>query len=1064
MIAIVPRHLVGAAFLAALLAGVSPVSSQTEPRRGAIASRPARVERVRSSPHADYTRVVVDLDAPVRYRKGELGPKQLYLDLFDTQIDAKLIQTQIQVGGALLRWIWITQPQAGVTRIGLDLNAAASLQAFVLAEPPRLVVDVRARSGDEKPANAAARPPTLSSVMGSQRAPSPASIRGVLEDAATARQEPSPAPTTSVRSRVTAVELAQRSDGQIAEQSPPSQPAASQTASGISVSGTLLDPSGAVVPGAKLTLRPAHTHQQQSATSDAAGQFRFDGVAEGHYELQVEHPGFKEYKARVKVRARPSAPLRIVLAIAELQETVTVDSSEKRASSVVGENVDVIKLDRQFLDSLPLLDQDIVATVSSLLDPASVGSGGATLVVDGMPSSVVGVPAAAIQEVRINKNPYSAEFARPGRGRIEIITKSGSSKYHGSISFGLRDYRLDARNAFAVERPPEQRRQWDGYLSGPVGKSKNTTFLLSASRKEDNLQAIVDALGPSGPILENFARPRRSRYFSAQLTHQMGKDTLSLRYSLFDWSDHGEGVGGFALPEVAADSTSRFHQMQLSYKRVISPTLLNEFSVRVRTEDSLTRSRQPGILKTVVLDAFTGGGAQADRHETDSRIELTDILFWSRGKHFVKTGVNIPALSRHGSNDRANFDGTFHFSSLQDFANGRPFSFVRDQGDSRLAFWEKEFGLFIQDDVRLLPNLSVAFGLRYDWQNYIPDRYNFAPRLAFAYAPGKGQKTVLRAGAGFFYDTTGPTAIADVLRFDGLRLRQFVLSNPGFPDPLSLGGSFSALPTSIVRFDSHLRSPYLVQYSFGVERQLLKSLALSTTYIGTQGVKMFRSRDINAPPPPLFLSRPDPSLGVLRQIESSGRLQSHAVEVGLRGSFSRFFDGLVMYKWQRAYNNTDGIGAFPANNYDLASEWSRARFDVRHSFYLYGVLNPGRFFKLGMVLSAHSGRPYSLTTGRDDNRDGFANDRPPGVPRNSLQGPGSVTLDLRWSKDFLLHRSGKDKRKEKGPSATIAVDAFNVLNHVNFGQFVGNLSSPFFGRAFSATPARHMQVSLVFKF
>ena len=875
-------------------------------------------------------------------------------------------------------------------------------------------------------------------------------------------------------------EAVERSEGQKAELNTGSHPAASQTSSGVSVSGIVLDPTGAVVVGAKLTLRALHNHQEQSATAGAGGEFRFDGVAEGRYELRVEHPGFKEYKAQLKVAGRPLTLLRIVLAIPELIETITVNSSEERVNTDVGGTVSAVKLDPQFQDGLPILDQDIVATVSALLDPASVGSSGATLVVDGMPSSTVEVPVSAIQKVHINKNPYSAEFARPGRGRIEIITKSGSSKYHGSLYLGFRDYRLDARNAFAVERPPEQHRRWEGYLSGPLGKSKskNTTFLISASRKEDDFQSVVNALGLSGPIHENFANPQRRTYFSSQLIHQTDKDTFSIRYSLFDWSAQGDGVGGFDLPGVDADSTSRFHQIQLGYKRVISPRLLNEFSLRVRTEDDLTRSRQPGIVKTVVLSAFTSGGAQADRHETDNRIELTDTLSWSRGKHFVKTGINIPALSRRRSNDQTNFDGTFYFSSLGDFASGRPFSFVRDQGDSHLAFWQKELGLFIQDDVRILPNLSVAFGLRYDWQNYLGDHTNFAPRLAFAYAPGKGQKTVLRGGAGIFYDTTGPGAIADVLRFDGLRLRQFVLSDPGYPDPLSLGSPFSALPTSIVRFAPNLRSPYLVQYSFGVERQLLKSLSLSTTYIGTQGVKMFRSRDVNAPPPPLYLSRPDPSIGVLRQVESSGHLQSHALDVSLRGSLSRFFDGMVVYRWARAYNDTDGIGAFPANNYDLSGEWSRASFDARHFFYLYGVLNPRRFFKLGVVLSASSGRPYSLTTGRDDNRDGFANDRPPGVRRNSLQGPGSVTLDLRLAKDFFLYTRGTQKDNNKGiataapagrarsqgPSVTIALDAFNVLNHVNFGPFVGDLSSPFFGRPASAGSARRLQASLGFKF
>lgn len=187
------------------------------------------------------------------------------------------------------------------------------------------------------------------------------------------------------------------------------------------------------------------------------------------------------------------------------------------------------------------------------------------------------------------------------------------------------------------------------------------------------------------------------------------------------------------------------------------------------------------------------------------------------------------------------------------------------------------------------------------------------------------------------------------------------------------------------------------------------------------------------------------------------------MEVAVRGNLTRFFSGIVEYRVGRSYDDTDGIRSFPANNYDLSTQWSRSSFDERHSFLLYGTLNAGRFFQLGIGFSARSGRPFSLTTGRDDNRDGFANDRPPGVRRNSLEGPGSATLDVRWSKELLLNR-GKRKKKEKGPSATFAVDAFNILNRVNFGRPVGNLSSPFFGQPVSAGPARRLQLSLSFKF
>jgi hypothetical protein len=241
-------------------------------------------------------------------------------------------------------------------------------------------------------------------------------------------------------------------------------------------------------------------------------------------------------------------------------------------------------------------------------------------------------------------------------------------------------------------------------------------------------------------------------------------------------------------------------------------------------------------------------------------------------------------------------------------------------------------------------------------------------------------------------------------------------------------------------------------------------------YTGIRGVHLFRSRDINAPPPPFYLTRPDANLSVLRQIESAGDLESHSLEIGLRGNVTRYFTGMLQYTLGRAYNNVGGtpagvnrqfgINVFPANNYDLSGEWARADFDQRQRFSLLGTVTPGKYFKLGVALSLYSGQPYNETTGLDENNDGLANDRPAGVPRNSLQGPGYADLDLRWSRDFFIVPAKKDK----GPTVTFGFDAFNVLNHVNYVSYIGDLRSIFFGRPIAAQPPRRLQASFRFRF
>ena len=825
------------------------------------------------------------------------------------------------------------------------------------------------------------------------------------------------------------------------------------------LSGVVFDPSGAVLTEAKVILRRIADRTEQSKTTDRKGQFRFARVANGNYEIETQKAGFKATLVQVTVGAAPPPLIQIVLPIADLRADASVVDQSNQVSTNPDENLNVIKLDRAALKTLPVLGNDVIGALANLLDAGSTGSGGATVIVDGLESKKKKIPASQIQEVRINQNPYSAEFSRPGRGRIEVITKAGSPEYHGEFNFIFRDYHLDARNAFATERPPEQRRIYDGNLSGPIGDGKKTSFIFGVAREEENLQSVVFADTPAGIVSQNLAYPNRDTELFFRINHQIGeKTTFSIRYEhTFDSARNG-GVGGFNLPEVATNSAGRDHELYFTHRRILSPKLINEFTLRATTESGSTRGINLASPQIVVLDAFTGGGSPVNRHSTEAQIQLNEIVSWNQGKHFVKGGLNIPDITRRGLSDRTNFVGTFSFSTLGDYRNNRPFLFSVNQGDGRLVFWQRDFGLFAQDNFLVRPNFSVGLGLRYDWQNYLGDGDNFAPRLSFAYAPGKQRKTVIRGGAGIFYDRTGGGPISDTLRFNGRRLQQVSITNPGFPDP-STGGTLADEPSNIVRFAPDICSPYTIQSNLSLERQLSKSLTVTASYINTRGLKLFRSRNLNAPLPPSE-QPPDSNIGVLRQVESTAQMQSHALELALRGKLTRFFNGTVQYTLSRAYNNAGGINSLPANNYDLSLEWSRAEFDERQRLNLLGTIDAGDWFKLGLTLSLNSGRPYNLTTGRDDNRDTAANDRPAGVRRNSLQGPGAATLDLRWSKEFEFKKIANGAE----PTITIGVDAFNVLNRVNYAGFIGNLSSRFFGLPVAARPARRMQLSFGFTF
>ncbi|PYS10066.1 MAG: hypothetical protein DMG15_22010 [Acidobacteria bacterium] len=830
----------------------------------------------------------------------------------------------------------------------------------------------------------------------------------------------------------------------------------SQAQINLVISGIVQDQSGAAFLGAEVDLLQGGT-ELRTTTTDASGAFRFDRLQPGSYEVRTHKEGFKSDSTKVTVGTRSPGRLRIVLSIETLNQQITVNENSAAITTDPSENRDAAALDRQALDDLPIFDQDVVATMSRFLDTGALGTNGVTLIVNGIQMDSP-ISAAAIQTVTINQNPYSAEYNRPGRGRIEITTKPGSPEYHGTFNFLFRDARLNARDAFATVKPPEQRRSFEGSLLGPLGNGKTTSFVFTGTRQEEDSQAIVFALGPRGSVHENVPAPQRNTDFSIEVNRQHSdKTTYSVRFHYRNLNIRNQGVGGVNLPEVGANFRDREDQLFYTQKTAFSTTVVNQFRLLVARQHTPTTSVTPGT-KIIVLDAFMGGGAQGDRLQTENHLIFDDIVSWTHGKHTFKSGFNIPDLSRRGLDDNTNSAGTFSFSSLDDYVQGRPFAFLRQRGDGRVIFWEKLFGGFFQDEYQLRRNLLLTTGLRFDWQNYIHDTNNFGPRVAFAYAPGGSRKTVIRGGAGIFYDRTGAVPIFDLLRFDGEHLQRFVITNPNYPNVFANSAAESQ-PTSVVRLDPHVRMPYMFQNSVSIDQQLKPGATLSVGYFRTSGI-LFRSRDINAPLAPMYLMRPDPSLAVLRQIESSGRQVIDSLEISFRGNATKNFTGIAQYTLGRALNDSSGIASFPADAYDLSGEWSRAEFDQRHRLNLLGTFKAGRLFVLGMALQAESGRPYSLTTGRDDNHDSLAIDRPPGVHRNGLEGPGLIGLDLRWSKDFFLASS----KKEKSPKITAGVDAFNVINHVNYSAYIGNQSSPFFGRATSSRPARRLQLSIRFAF
>jgi len=844
----------------------------------------------------------------------------------------------------------------------------------------------------------------------------------------------------------------------------------SQNASSRSIAGTVLDPSGAAIAGAQVILLSGDGRQLSRITSDKDGNFQFEKLAAGTYKIRAQAVGFRDTTVEAKLGSRAPSPLRVVLPIAVQNEVVNVAGGDVSlvVTTEVSENQNANNLDRSALDRVPVFDQDYISMLSRFLDDSTIGTNGVSLIVNGIEANGPGVTPSAVQEVRINQNPYSARFARPVRARLEIITKGGTPAYHGSVNFLFRDAVFDARNTFAVGKPPEQRQFYEGSLTGPLGESKKASFLLSLEWDKDDSQAAVVATGANNvAINENVPQPMRHFFGSGRVFHDFNdKDHFWIGYSFEHQSNNNVGAGGNVLAEAATNTRFLEHEVNVSYRHIFSPKWVNQLQFLVGHYDApvFSLNENPQI---VVSGFFTGGGAQADSRRTEYHFDGTEFLTYINGRHQLLFGVDIPDISRRGMDDFTNMAGTYTFANLADFQAGNPGTYLVQKGNGHVVFLERVLSGFIEDTIRLKPNLSVSLGVRYYWQNYFQDDpNNVAPRFGFAWAPTRNSKTIFRGGAGEFYDRTGPRPIGDLLHFNGVNLLRFILSNPQNPPflfsfpvtPAQIEGA----PTSVVVLDPRLRIPYTIQFSMGIERQVTAKSTFSATYVGSRGIDLFRSRDVNAPPPPNFAARPNPNLGQERQIESEGYQKSNSLELTFRGKPSRVFAGQVQYTFGKTYNNTSGITYFPGNSYFAPADWARSDNDRRHKFDLLGSTEIAKYFSIGAALSLYSGKPVNVTTGADDNHDGIYNDRPilPVVlARNSMQGPGLINLDLNIERDFLLV-----KRKKEGPTLTVGLNAFNVLNHQNDVPFIGVLSSVYFGKAVSALPPRRMQLNLQFKF
>ena len=857
------------------------------------------------------------------------------------------------------------------------------------------------------------------------------------------------------------------------------------------IRGVVADSTGAIVPGAEVDLVDADGAVAVSNHSDGEGNFQVAAPHTGSFTLVVSQPGFETVRKPLLVAAPAAsslpAALRIVLPIGSLATTVRVNSENSEDLTAPEENRDTSVLTSLDLKSLPIFDNDYATAMSAFLDDSATATGGSGLLVDGVEANRATVSASAVQEVRINQDPYSAQYYWPGRGQMEIITKSAADHYHGQFNFLFRDSAMNAQNALAPTKPFEQRRIYEGHATGPIPHAQKSSFLASFNRAEEDLESVVSATvapsaaNPTGGFQANVPSPTRDTEFSLRAAHQFGeKHSGYVQYSYQDWTGQNRGVGGQTLAPAGYNAEYREDDAIAHVDSTLSAVLLNQASIVAEHDFYRTANVAEGPRISVQGD-FMSGSAQNDAFGTEYNVRLYDMATFTRGRHMVKAGAGTPHISRRAFDDNTNALGAYTFgptlagngvtvleTALQNYAANLPSAFTQNTGDTHFIYEQLEMGAFIQDQWKINPRFSITPGIRYDWQNFLAGRrLGFSPRGSFAWVLDEESKTVVRGGGGIYYDRFGSGPLLDLARYQNARRRAIVVSLDPASEPtqgcvpVTHCVPLTAQPPSLTQLAPNAPLPYQIQYGLSIERQFGERATGIVSAYSARGIHEFRSIDINAPTAQSgYTQRPDPSYSRIRQMQPEGFWKGDGLDLSFRGRVNKYFTGFGRYTWSHYEANTGGIGWYPQNQYAPNDEWSNAGWDRRHRLGMYAMFHPESVLNLSMGIFANTGTPWTELTGTDAYGDDLFNTRPYGIARNTETNPSYVDLDLRWGHDFAF-TANKD---EEAPRLGFSAGAFNVLNHVNGGGIDPVVSSPSFGEITSAAPPRRIQLGMRFEF
>ena len=800
--------------------------------------------------------------------------------------------------------------------------------------------------------------------------------------------------------------------GVVFGQSPQSASASLEARQG-HLSGRVVDPTDAVIPAATVTIHSIKGKIEKTVQTDRIGRFQFEDLALGQYTITVTHDGFAEYHGKFTLTpSKDAANVDARLKIATDQEQVDVDTKSDALDP--NNNPDGLTLNENQIQTLSddpgLLSQELQGLA---------GSAQSNIYVDGFSGQSI-PPKSIIREIRINQNSYSAKNdTDPIQGLIEIFTKPGTEKLHGSfVAFG-NDSAFDAKNWLTPNEPAYHSYQWFGNLSGPLTKHSAYFFNGSqfASSTSTTIAAeILDANDNPVSLTEASPSRRGSLSLNPRVDLQLStNDTLSLRYQ-FGRSTSDGGASGISLPSQASNS-ERFSQgFQLINTQTIARKILNETRFQyLRSRSSINPYTTNGVT-IAVQGAFTDGGS-AGGHSQDNQdsYEFQDYVSLASHKHFLNFGVRLRSV-RDANNSSANYNGEYTFGgglepvldannqpvpgqtvfisgleqyrrTLLNLPGGGASQFSITQGNSSIAVSMTDVGLFYEDDWKWKPNFTLSYGLRYEAQTHISDHRDFAPRLGFAWNLGpKKSPYTLSGGNGFFYHRFTVASIMNAERSNGLNQQHYILLDPGtFPAIPPISTLAAQTSSSNYEIDPRFRAEDVYVASINLAHTYFKNFHTSVNYWYAGGFHGPLTRNINTPLPGTYDPtipgsgvRPYGGTNNIFQYQSEGqfryyRLMPNFTFTNSKGAFVSANYQLVWY----TIDDTDGYTPnFVSNEYNLKADRGPGSLDTRNNISVFGSTPLPWHFRADGFVFANSASPFNILVGQDLNGDSIFNDRP----------------------------------------------------------------------------------------